>query len=167
MHLDFRSATSDDAEALLEFLNQLDFEAQYILYDQNERDTNVDKLRSYLEKLSQQSSRMFIAIDNQNKILGYLFGEIQPFNRVAHVVKLNIGILKRTQKRGIAEQLGALCLQYAKQNGIKRAEVTVIKENLASLALCRRMGFEIEGVKRQSIKIGQNYHDEVCLAYLL
>jgi RimJ/RimL family protein N-acetyltransferase len=56
---------------------------------------------------------------------------------------------------------------YTAQHSIHRLELTVMTHNEAGIALYRRPGFEIEGVKKQSLLMDGQYVDEYYMAKLL
>jgi RimJ/RimL family protein N-acetyltransferase len=50
---------------------------------------------------------------------------------------------------------------------IHRLELTVVTENQAGLQLYKKMGFEIEGTKRQSLYIDGKFVDEYYMSKLV
>ena len=56
---------------------------------------------------------------------------------------------------------------WAEKQGLHRLELTVMEHNLVAIALYQRMGFEKEGLKRDSIKIDGDTINEWLMAKLL
>ena len=50
--------------------------------------------------------------------------------------------------------------KWSKANDIKRIELTVICKNKRAVNLYKSMGFEVEGVKKASLKIDDRFVDE-------
>lgn len=147
---------------------QLDNESDYLLFGPGERNINVDITYSYIKKINEnERSSIFIAEDENQEIVGFICGETFHSKRTAHVLKANFGVLKNSRGNGVATELATVFITNAKSSGILRIEVTVIKENMPSLNLCKKLGFEIEGLKKSSIRIGYEFHDEYLLAKLL
>ena len=50
--------------------------------------------------------------------------------------------------------------EWSETNNIKRIELTVICDNNKAITLYKSMGFEVEGVKKSSLKIDDRFVDE-------
>lgn len=163
-----RKATINDAEHLTKFIIQLDNESDYLLFGPGERNIDIEVTKSYLKKINDNERSSVLIAENDNlEIIGFICGETLNLKRAVHVMKANIGVLKDARGTKVARELAIKFIKTAKNSGILRIEVTVIKENKLSLNLCKKFGFEIEGLKKSSIKIGDKYHDEYLLAKLL
>lgn len=163
-----REATQDDARSLSHFIKNLDKESQFLLYNPGERNDDVGLIKAYLDKSNQRTrSIMFISVNDSHDIVGFICGESSNLQRLSHVMKVNIGVLKKYRKYGLGRQLTATILSHAKQVGITRVEATIINANKPSLNLCKKFGFEIEGIKRKSIKISDHYFNEYLMSKLI
>ena len=162
-----RTTSIDDAEALAIFLTELDNETELMLFNPGERKIEIKNLQPFLQKLEMQRSIMLIAINEQHQICGFVFGEVPSLQRTQHVIRINMGVLKAYRHTRVTYRLTQSFRQHAIELGIKRGEATIIRENKASLAMCEKLGFVIEGIKKGSIKINDHYFDEICLAYYL
>ena len=78
-----------------------------------------------------------------------------------------IGILAGFRGRGVGTLLFQTMEAWAEEQGIHRLELTVAVPNEGGLGLYKKSGFEIEGVKRNSLYINQCYVDEYFMAKLL
>lgn len=58
-------------------------------------------------------------------------------------------------------------IQWAKKSQLHRLELTVIEHNEQAVHLYKKMGFEVEGVKRNSLLIDGQYVNELYMAKLL
>jgi len=165
--INIRLSDINDSESFAKFISALDSEAHYILYDPDERKMDNDKAKIFLTRISRESkSAVFFALNESNEIVGFICGEVSNLNRVSHIMRVNIGVLKQYYRFGLGILLTNRLLEYAKMNEISRAEASIIKNNTLSLNLAKRVGFEIEGIKRNSIKIGSVYYDEYFLSKL-
>ena len=57
--------------------------------------------------------------------------------------------------------------KWAAENGVKRLELSVMTHNERGLALYKKMGFDIEGIKRASIFVNGAYVDEYLMGKIL
>lgn len=163
-----RKIVLTDVNKLLEFVFQLDNESDYLLYEPDERKTYLNITKNLFTRIiNNKKSAIFIAEDDKLNIVGFICGEVSNLKRISHVMRVNIGVLKKYRRVGVAKKLAEALILYATNLGISRAEVTVIKNNQISLDLCKMFGFEIEGIKKSSLKIGDKYYDEYCLAKIL
>jgi L-amino acid N-acyltransferase YncA len=161
-----RKANIGDAKSLSDFLFLLDAESDYLLYDNNERHHNESLAAIYLSRISSNpKSIVFIALNERDEIIAYIAGETPNQKRLSHTMKMVIGVLK--QYRGLGRLLSYHLLKHAKAVGITRLEAGIITHNKLSVNLCRKMDMEIEGVKKNAIKIGDSYLDEYMMARLL
>lgn len=68
---------------------------------------------------------------------------------------------------GYAQESITKCLSIAfKELGLHRVEAQVLRENLPSKKLLYRLGFEMEGVRKQNVKIHGEWRDHELYALL-
>ena len=87
--------------------------------------------------------------------------------RTRHSAKIVIGIHEQDRGKGIGTKLFQKMEEHARTNEIRRLELSVIANNAPALSLYRKMGFEKEGIKRESLFFDGKYHDEYFLSKLL
>jgi RimJ/RimL family protein N-acetyltransferase len=163
-----RKTTPDDTDNLASFMLQLDKESEYLLYNPDEPTNSKESRKKFLHKITKnERSAIFIAEHATEGIVAYVCGEAYSQERLAHVMRVNIGALKKYQKKGVGRLLAYALHEHAKKIGIYRAEASVIQENKISLNLSKRMGFELEGIKKHAFKIGDRFHNECLLVKFL
>ncbi|BDS09722.1 GNAT family N-acetyltransferase [Aureispira anguillae] len=115
-----------------------------------------------------QHQIIFVAEDEQG-LVGHLgaFWRRGKGERLQHCMTVGLGVLKKCWGQGIGNALFEALESWATANGISRLELEVMTHNKAAIALYRKRGFEIEGTKRNSIKMGTQYIDEHLMAKLL
>ncbi len=156
-----------DAEAYRRLCLQLDRETPYRLYGPGER---LDVLRAYAEEIDaivRNPRSCLLAAEEKGELVGYLaaYGRTAP--RVAHVVTVAVGILQSHTGRGIGGRLFASLEDWARENGVHRIDLTVMTDNEPALKLYTRLGFSLEGRKRDSMRFGDRYIDEFYMSKLL
>jgi RimJ/RimL family protein N-acetyltransferase len=82
-------------------------------------------------------------------------------------VSIDVGILASNCGRGLGERFFIELEDWAKAQGIRRIELFVRESNQRARRLYEKRGFEIEGVRRGSLRIGNEYFNEVWMAKLL
>jgi ribosomal protein S18 acetylase RimI-like enzyme len=83
-----------------------------------------------------------------------------------HVGVLGIGLLPEFRGRGIGAKLMQKSIDKAKAKGLTRIELTVYERNKNAIALYQKMGFEIEGLKKNGIRIDGVYDNVYMMALL-
>lgn len=162
-----REANSLDAESLLKLIKQVEKESPYMLYEAGERKTTLESQREMLESFEQkENATIFVAEENSN-LMGYLIVIGGSSNRQRHSAYLVVGIQVSHRGKGIGTELFDKMENWAISKGISRLELTTVVDNDAGVGLYKKVGFEIEGVKRDSLRIDGNYVDEYYMGKLL
>jgi ribosomal protein S18 acetylase RimI-like enzyme len=93
---------------------------------------------------------------------------MQPKPRAvyAHSAILGMGLLPEFRRKGIGKELIQRALAAARTFGFHRVELTVRQNNANAIELYREVGFEIEGLQRDAIRIDGVYENVVLMAVL-
>lgn len=161
-----RKLQPNDASKLLIFLKQLDSEQDFMMYEARERKTSLEEMSSYIENINNSGS-LILAAEADNSIVGFLTAEKGFVKRIQHSAYIVTGIIKDYWGKGIGTRLFEELDKWAVNNQITRLELTVMCNNKAAIALYKKMGFVIEGIKKNSIIINSHYIDEYYMAKLL
>lgn len=164
--MNIRPITIDDAADYLEMLRQLDTETRFMLFEAGEWNTTEQEMRVKIGEVIRSGSLTLVA-EMDGKMAGFLSAERGFANRTRHSAYVVIGILKDYRGRRIGKELFEELERWAAGNGVTRLELTVMTHNEQGIRLYRSMGFETEGVKVKSLKVGGNYVDEYYMAKLL
>jgi len=163
-----REIIPEDAENFLYLIKQVESEAKFMLMEAGERKTTPEQNRKRLEKMKQQSnSTIFVAQQEKGKLVGYLIAIGGSVQKTKHSAYLVIGILEEYRGQGIGTSLFQRLEAWAISANISRLELTVVTLNEAGVALYKKSGFEIEGIKRKSLKIDDEFHNEYFMSKLL
>jgi RimJ/RimL family protein N-acetyltransferase len=103
-----------------------------------------------------------VIAEEDKQLIGYLIAMGGNAKRNKHFVYLVIGVIAEYRGRGIGQ-----LEKWAKEQNIHRLELTVVTQNQAGLQLYKKIGFEIEGTKRQSLYINGKFVDEYCMSKIL
>jgi RimJ/RimL family protein N-acetyltransferase len=161
-----RKAAETDAQQIMQVMKDAE-KSGFMLFDPGERQMDSDSLSSFIVKTnSTEKSAVFIAED-ETEILGYMLLRGEKPNRISHRAYIVIGVHSSSRGQGVGKALFSHVIDWAEKEGVRRLELTVLLENKSALALYRKMGFEIEGIKRDSLKIDGKYADEYYMSLLL
>ena len=84
----------------------------------------------------------------------------------SHIGTLGIGLVPSARHQGMGSQLMKAAIEAAWKSGLTRIELTVRADNKAAKALYERLGFETEGLHRQSFRVDGEYADSYSMALL-
>ncbi|ANU28537.1 GNAT family N-acetyltransferase [Planococcus versutus] len=160
----FREATPADAEQLNQLMKHVE-ESNMMMFDPGERKTT----KGILEKLLAQQTRtsVILVVELECKLVGYLFAIGEEINRKRHAVYIAMSIHERQRGKRIGLKLLKKVEFWACEKNIRRMELTVIESNLAAISLYEKTGFEIEGIKRHSLKINGEFVNELYMSKLV
>jgi RimJ/RimL family protein N-acetyltransferase len=162
-----REIQESDAGSFLALCRQLDAENKFMLLEPGERTTTLEEQEKRIRDiLSRENQTIFVA-EEQGSLLGYLAAIGGSYARNRHEVYIVVGILEAFTSRGIGTALFEKLDAWARQHQVHRLELSVMKHNTRGVGLYQKMGFEIEGTKRDSLLVDGKYVDEYYMGKLL
>ncbi|MBB6283755.1 GNAT family N-acetyltransferase [Geobacillus subterraneus] len=116
--------------------------------------------------MSEPNKTIFVA-EMENKLVGFLAVIGGDVKRNRHSANVVLGVLEDYQGQGIATKLFHEAFEWAKEVGISRLGLTVMKGNDKAFNLYRKMGFVLEGERIQSLRVNGEFVDEYYMYKLL
>lgn len=161
-----REAGEADAAALVALGDQLDREASFMLLEPGERDPDRERLRLRLRQ-DRESGNLTLVAEVDGRPVGVLGLTRGAYRRNRHSGDIFIGILQAYAGQGIGTRLFVEMERWARAQGLHRLALSVMAHNAAGLALYQKMGFEMEGTFRHSLRVNGTWVDEYALSKLL
>lgn len=162
-----REAETEDARAFIHLQETIYSETDFMLYGKSEQKQSVQGIRKRLEEWKQsRNSNLFLAIMN-GEYAGYLVIIGGPSPRASHRASVVIGVKQAFSNKGIASTLMYHGENWAKNVGIEKLELTVIKENIIAQKLYNKLGFELEGTRKNALRIHGQYVDEYYMGKMI
>jgi RimJ/RimL family protein N-acetyltransferase len=162
-----RTIRQDDAAMFLSLRKQLDTETNFMLLEPGERKTNEETVGQQLNNILTQDNATLLVAEDDGMLVGFIAADGGFFRRNYHTAKLVIGLLKSHQGLGLGTQLFQKIEEWAKDHQIHRLELMVMEHNQAAIALYQKMGFAIEGIKRDNLLINGKWINELLMAKIL
>lgn len=162
-----RPVKMDEAENLINLIREVESTSDFMLMEPGERKTTPEQQVKVLERIEKQTNSTILVAEENGTFVGYMMlmgGTVKKNRHNAYIV---IGILETYRGKGVGTALFEDADKWALENNISRLELTTIIENEAGVALYKKRGFEIEGVKRNSLLIKGKYVDEYYMSKLL
>jgi len=155
-----RRAVEADAEVLMRNINEIGAEGEFIL---TERLTHSAKReREWIRSFDDLSSVLYVA-EVGGRVVGQVDVRIPTFEKARHVANLGIAIVGAFRGLGIGRALMERALAWMKLRRVEKATLEVFASNERALALYRKMGFEVEAVRKRHYKIRGEYVDDVMM----
>lgn len=166
IEMEIREVRPTDAEKLVSLIREVEKTSDSMLFEAGERTISVEQFRKRIESYGQDASTIIVA-EEQGELVGYLIVVAGNANRSKHSAYLVIGISAEHRGRGIGNQLFLRLGTWAKEHQLHRLELTVMEGNSAGVALYQKNGFEIEGIKKDSLFVNGQYVNEYYMAKLI
>ena len=163
----FRSLNVTDAAAFADFLPLLDAQSEFMLYEPGERgDFGIEESRA---KIAAESCHGVLigAFASAQHLVGYVSAQGSALHRIRHVLYLVLGVLPAYGHHGIGTELLGAVERWGLAHGICRLELTVVRKNAPAIGLYAKCGFQVEGVRHDSIRIEDSLCDELYMAKTL
>ncbi|MGZ9818198.1 N-acetyltransferase family protein [Peribacillus simplex] len=162
-----REIKPEDAESFDLLMKQVETEADFMLMEPGERKSSPEQQRKWLERVDKEINSTVLVAEQGGQLVGYLAVIGGDTRRTKHSAYLVIGILKEYTGRGIGTNLFQRLEEWAITHNILRLELTVVIQNEAGVSLYKKMGFEIEGIKRNSLMINDTLFNQYFMSKLL
>jgi RimJ/RimL family protein N-acetyltransferase len=133
------------------------------------------KYLAFLEAPPIEASRAFIGTSiaqrhphcvalEGDRVVGWC--DITPRDRATtrHSGVLGMGILPEWRGRGLGRALIERTLEAARAFPLVRVELAVRADNASAAALYRKVGFEVEGLRRRAMLVDGVYYDDIIMA---
>lgn len=164
--MNIRQATEQDAAAIISVMQDAE-NSGFMLFNPGERNLLPEKFSPFLERFNVDERSAFFVAEENDQILGYLMLKTENLSRTSHRAAIAIGVHSTARGKGIGTKLFEEMEIFARNANIHRLELTVIAKNASAVHLYKKMGFEVEGTKRDSLYINDQYEDEYFMSKLL
>lgn len=165
--MNIRHVCEQDDQMLADLILRIEKESNFMLYEGGERSLDARGINQKIKTVQSQENSTIIVAEDDSKLIGYVMAMGGLARRNRHSAYLVAGLLKDYRNKGIGTKMFQTLLSWAQKKGLHRLELTVIAHNDAAIALYKKMGFKVEGVKRDSLWISGKYVDEYYMARLL
>mgnify|MGYP006396192511 FL=1 len=162
-----REAELEDARPFITLQEAIFSETDFMLYGESDFQMTVQHIRKQMTVWkSSPNSVLFLAIMN-GQFAGFILLQGHSAPRARHRSSLVIGVKKQFSRKGVASSLINRAFLWAKQNGVTKLELTVVKENMVAYRLYQKAGFENEGLRKNSLLIKGQYVDEYYMGRVI
>jgi ribosomal protein S18 acetylase RimI-like enzyme len=125
----------------------------------------IEEFRDFVQNIIRRGYPQFVAL-SVGEVVGWCEVLPKTWPIYAHTGVLGVALLPALRGQGLGQRLIERTLQAARAFGLSRVELTVRENNRTAIALYRKLGFEVEGLRHNALKIDGRYENQVLMALL-
>jgi RimJ/RimL family protein N-acetyltransferase len=161
-----REARGSDASRILEFLNTISSESDFLTFGQGEFVMSVEQEEDFLNNIAKQNNALFIVAESKSEIIGTASFSGGSRARISHTGELSVSILKEYWGNGIGTELVKHMIDWCKQSGvIRKINLIVRNDNLSAIHIYKKLGFTEEGAITRELQIDGRFYDALFMGY--
>ena len=134
-----------------------------MMYLPDERHFDRPSMEAWIRDIT-QGGVLCLACDG-NTIVGYLSIETSPFAKLQATGYVVLGVLQEYQKQSVGTRLLENGIAWS-HSRLHRLELTVIRTNERAHRLYLKVGFVAEGIRREDLRVGERFIDEIYMGML-
>lgn len=162
-----RDVELKDSGKIIDLLKVLDTETEFMLYEPDERNYDLENQKQIIEGFITSPSKTMLVSENSRDITGFIVGIGGSTQRTKHNLYIVIGIKQNFTGQNLGATFFEILEKWAKKHNFSRLELTVMTHNQRAIKLYKSIGFLQEGVKHNSIKLKNGFVDEICMYKLI
>lgn len=106
-----------------------------------------------------------LVCDRYGEIVGVITIQRGMYKKNRHTANLGIAIKSGHRRKGIGTRLINESLNWCRSQGVKKVNLEVFSSNVGAIKAYERVGFEIEGYRRNQFMINGEPVDDVFMTY--
>jgi RimJ/RimL family protein N-acetyltransferase len=162
-----RPAEPDDSEELFRFGEKLLAESSFFLRSPGERARSPGEMRDVIERFCELPHYLLLSAWLGDNAVGEAVVTAGDFQRNRFTATVGVGVLQAHAGRGLGAALMAQMEAFGRARRLRRLELTVMAPNTRARALYERLGYVVEGIKRDSLFVNGGFVDEILMAKIL
>lgn len=167
-NLVIREALENDAAELLEFVNQVGGESDYLSFGAGEFNVSISDEQKFLNKCHSSKNQLFILGFIEDQIAATLHLAAGERPRIQHAGEFGMSVTKKYWSLGIGSYMIDVLINWAKETDmIKKINLRVRTDNTRAVHLYLRKGFKQEGLLRKEVYLNGTYYDYYWMGIVL
>ncbi len=154
-----RRAQIEDTEKILEYLQKIASESNFLTFGEGELNIAIDDQRAFIEDCLDVENKLFLVGEIGGEIVANLNFNGVPRPRIKHVGEFGVTVFKDYWGLGIGREMIIYLILWAKRNRIiKKINLRVREDNKRGIKLYESLGFYKEGFRTREFYIGGKYY---------
>ena len=156
-----RPATPNDAQGMMENINAVGAEIDWIITEGVGSD--VEREREWIAQYDGAGSVLYVA-EADGRIVGQADVAAGRWPKETHVGTIGVAIQAGWRDAGLGRAMMERVLEWMRDRQFRKACLSVFSTNARAIALYRKLGFEVEGVRKRQFRVRDAWVDEVLMA---
>ena len=159
-----RQSQEDDAQNILDFLNKICAETDFITYGKGEFNCTPEEEHKFIQEHLEDNNKMHVLAEINGNIVGMSDFTGGKQKRIHHIGEFGILVLRKYWSMGIGSALIETIIEWAKKTSIvRKINLKVRVDNKRAIMLYKKYGFVKEGEISRQLLINNKFYD----AYLM
>lgn len=159
-------ASIDDTQQLIDFLNIVGGETDYLTFGANAFPLSVSEEKKIILECLEQNICLMLIGKIDNEIVAQLFLQ-RSTKEFAHIGGIGISVSKQHWGKSIGAHMMLAAMEWAKAHNITKIQLQVRADNQRAVQLYKKLGFDIESTITKAIKIDNVYFDDYIMGMQL
>ena len=168
MEITIQEAKKKDATALIQFVQKVANETNFLTFDSSEFNKTVEEEEQIIEDHLQAKNQIFILAKLDGQIIGILNVQSSKKKRLEHIGHFGVSVLKQYWNKGVGSLLVQSMIDWAKESGIiRKLNLRVSVNNELAIRLYKKHGFTVEGIIKRDLKLNDKFEDTYQMGLLI
>ncbi|MBS4536351.1 GNAT family N-acetyltransferase [Clostridium sp. D2Q-14] len=157
-----RTAIKEYARDLIDYVNQIAKESDFLTFGKGEFNITVEKEEDILQNHFDSGNMLYIVALIDDEIVGSLNfgGGHRP--RIMHTGEFGVSVLKKYWGLGIGKELVKYMIDWADEGKIiKKINLRVREDNKIAIELYKKLGFKKEGIITRDFYVNEKYYSSI------
>ena len=164
-----RSATTEDAPAIMELVSGVFKTSSYLVTEPDEFSVTLEQEQSWIESFMTSPNSVLLVAQYNGQLVGILDFRGGQRRKISHTGLIGTSVRSEFRSMGVGSTLLSVLVEWAKLHSkIERIELSVFADNAPAIAVYKKLGFVEEGRKKKAFKLSDGrYFDELLMAKTL
>jgi RimJ/RimL family protein N-acetyltransferase len=159
-----REAVPDDAPQLIEYLNRVGGESDFLTFGADEFELSEAEEADFLRRCREDAGQVYFVAVVDDRIVGTLHFASGRRKRMSHSGEFGMSVGREQWGQGIGSLLLDALIEWAEAGGaVTKINLRVRSDNVRAIALYERKGFEREGLLRRGMRVDDVYYDLLAM----
>jgi RimJ/RimL family protein N-acetyltransferase len=158
-----RAARPTDARSLAALFAAVRREGRYLITPPTVASDPSEAF--FLGELIRAERNLVLVAEADGAVVGNVLVTVESSTISAHLGTLAIAIVAEWRNAGIGSALVAAAQSWAAERGLRKVALGVFPDNRRAIAVYERAGFVREGLRRMQYRSGDEFRDEVLMAW--
>ncbi|MCE3043538.1 GNAT family N-acetyltransferase [Legionella sp. 16cNR16C] len=166
-HCEIKKAMPEDAQAIIEFLNAVGGETDFLTFGLNEFPLSVEDESKIIDECISEERNLMLVGKVNDQIISQLFLETSAQSRLKHIGYIGLTVLRNYWGQKVGSQMLAQAIEWAKQKQLAKLQLQVRTDNYQAIQLYKKFGFVCEGTVIKALRIGEHYFDDFLMGLMI